>query len=72
MFVLPCSSGIVECMAAGAITLAHNSGGPRMDIIQPGETGFLCTTAEEYADGMRRVLVEMGEQEKRKMRERAR
>uniref|UniRef100_UPI0035900A2B GDP-Man:Man(3)GlcNAc(2)-PP-Dol alpha-1,2-mannosyltransferase n=1 Tax=Myxine glutinosa TaxID=7769 RepID=UPI0035900A2B len=25
--------GVVECMAAGAIVLAHNSGGPRLDIV---------------------------------------
>lgn len=28
--------GIVELMAAGLITIAHNSGGPRADIIRPG------------------------------------
>lgn len=43
---------VVECMAAGLITIAHDSGGPRADIIetQPGsQTGFLACDAVEYA-----------------------
>ncbi|XP_047353761.1 GDP-Man:Man(3)GlcNAc(2)-PP-Dol alpha-1,2-mannosyltransferase-like isoform X1 [Vespa velutina] len=43
---------IVECMAIGLIMIAHDSGGPRADIIetQPGsQTGFLAEEAEEYA-----------------------
>ncbi|XP_008558383.1 GDP-Man:Man(3)GlcNAc(2)-PP-Dol alpha-1,2-mannosyltransferase [Microplitis demolitor] len=43
---------VVEGMAAGLIMVAHNSGGPRADIIetQPSsQTGFLATDAEEYA-----------------------
>ncbi|XP_046818539.1 GDP-Man:Man(3)GlcNAc(2)-PP-Dol alpha-1,2-mannosyltransferase isoform X1 [Vespa crabro] len=43
---------IVECMATGLIMIAHDSGGPRADIIetQPGsQTGFLAEEAEEYA-----------------------
>ncbi|OQR68872.1 GDP-Man:Man(3)GlcNAc(2)-PP-Dol alpha-1 [Tropilaelaps mercedesae] len=38
---------VVECLAAGLITVAHNSGGPRLDIIQPG-CGFTASTPEEY------------------------
>lgn len=30
--------GIVELMASGLITIAHNSGGPRADIIKPGKS----------------------------------
>lgn len=44
--------GVVEIMAAGVIPIAHNSGGPRDDIVVPlkGQTvGFLATTADEYA-----------------------
>ncbi|KAL6060340.1 asparagine-linked glycosylation protein [Balamuthia mandrillaris] len=48
--------GIVEMMAAGVITIAHNSGGPREDIIQAGVTGYLATEKEEYAEHMRHIL----------------
>ena len=41
---------VVELMAAGLITIAHDSGGPKMDIIQPGMTGYLANTAEEYTN----------------------
>ncbi|CAG5103305.1 2-mannosyltransferase (Homo sapiens) [Cotesia congregata] len=43
---------VVEGMAAGLIMVAHNSGGPRADIIETqlsSQTGFLATDAEEYA-----------------------
>jgi alpha-1,2-mannosyltransferase len=41
---------IVEMMAAGLITIAHNSGGPKDDIIRPvNEVGYLATTESEYA-----------------------
>eukprot|EP01087_Luapelamoeba_hula_P004394 TRINITY_DN1433_c1_g1_i1.p1 TRINITY_DN1433_c1_g1~~TRINITY_DN1433_c1_g1_i1.p1 ORF type:complete len:498 (-),score=73.11 TRINITY_DN1433_c1_g1_i1:64-1557(-) len=49
--------GVVEMMAAGVITIAHNSGGPAVDIIdRPGQTGYLATTADEYCDRMYHVL----------------
>lgn len=38
---------VVECLAAGLITVAHHSGGPRADIVQPG-CGFTASTPEEY------------------------
>lgn len=41
--------GVVEMMSAGLITIAHNSGGPKADIIVPHKTGFLAGSAEEYA-----------------------
>jgi len=47
--------GIVEMMAAGLITCAHDSGGPKSDIVVPLEghrTGFLASTVEGYADAM--------------------
>ncbi|XP_007421273.1 GDP-Man:Man(3)GlcNAc(2)-PP-Dol alpha-1,2-mannosyltransferase [Python bivittatus] len=47
--------GIVECMAAGIIILAHNSGGPKLDIVVPYErnmTGFLAEDEDGYADSM--------------------
>mmetsp|Transcript_7333 Transcript_7333/g.7187 ORF Transcript_7333/g.7187 Transcript_7333/m.7187 type:complete len:83 (+) Transcript_7333:896-1144(+) len=37
-------------MAAGLITIANNSGGPREDIIKHKVTGLLASQAEEYAD----------------------
>eukprot|EP01133_Synstelium_polycarpum_P008919 gene8919-10451_t len=48
--------GVVELMAAGVIPVAHNSGGPKEDIIKHQETGFLATTKEEYGDYIHEVL----------------
>ncbi|OEU17486.1 putative glycosyltransferase [Fragilariopsis cylindrus CCMP1102] len=51
--------GIVEMMAAGLLTIAHNSGGPKTDIILQViivGTGFLATTIEEYADAIFKAL----------------
>lgn len=51
--------GIVECMAAGTIVLAHNSGGPKLDIVVPHEgacTGFLADGEEGYAETMAQIL----------------
>lgn len=42
--------GNVELMAGGVIVIAHNSGGPRMDIIKHGSTGFLASSADDYAN----------------------
>ncbi len=47
--------GIVECMAAGTVMIAHNSAGPKMDIVVPhrGEkTGFLSETEDEYCENL--------------------
>ncbi|KAI0198804.1 glycosyltransferase family 4 protein [Astrocystis sublimbata] len=46
--------GVVEYQAAGLISVVHNSGGPKLDIVtevdgQP--TGFHATTASEFAQG---------------------
>ncbi|TGZ64846.1 hypothetical protein CRM22_006146 [Opisthorchis felineus] len=66
--------GVVEGMAAGLITVAHNSGGPLTDIIGPamnalpsgGDSrhtnrgvGFLAATAEEYANCFEYILTRM-------------
>jgi alpha-1,2-mannosyltransferase len=51
--------GIVEMMAAGLIVVAHNSGGPKSDIVVPyqgRQPGFLATTAEEYATAIHNAL----------------
>ena len=51
--------GIVECMASGAIVLAHDSGGPRMDIVIEWEgkpTGFLASDKKSYAAAMETIF----------------
>ena len=56
--------GIVEYMAAGVIAVANNSGGPAADIVVPtigasGQmepTGYLASSAEEYANAIVNVL----------------
>lgn len=63
-------TGVVECMAAGNIIVAHNSGGPRMDIVVPHQdqpTGFLADTEEGYADTMLKIL-RMTSEERMKIR----
>ncbi|TPX70568.1 GDP-Man:Man3GlcNAc2-PP-dolichol alpha-1,2-mannosyltransferase [Spizellomyces sp. 'palustris'] len=51
--------GIVEYMAAGLIPVAHNSGGPKLDIVtmhEGGKTGFLAETVNEFADALEEAL----------------
>jgi alpha-1,2-mannosyltransferase len=63
--------GVVEFMAAGVIPIAHNSGGPKADIVLQeyeshsfsggggnynGPLGFLSATKEEYADSLLKVM----------------
>ncbi|XP_034549841.1 GDP-Man:Man(3)GlcNAc(2)-PP-Dol alpha-1,2-mannosyltransferase-like [Notolabrus celidotus] len=51
--------GVVECMAAGTIVLAHKSGGPKLDIVVPFEdaqTGFLADSEDSYASAMETIL----------------
>ncbi|XP_067111210.1 GDP-Man:Man(3)GlcNAc(2)-PP-Dol alpha-1,2-mannosyltransferase-like [Osmerus mordax] len=51
--------GVVECMAAGTVILAHKSGGPKLDIVVPfedGQTGFLADSEESYAAAMETIL----------------
>ena len=44
---------IVEMMAAGVITIAHESGGPLRDIIQKGKSrGYLWKSTNDYATAM--------------------
>jgi len=47
--------GIVEMMACGMVVVAHDSGGPRSDIVLPN-TGFLASTEAQYAQAMHDVL----------------
>jgi alpha-1,2-mannosyltransferase len=46
---------VAEYQAAGAVAVAHNSAGPKQDIVREG-TGFLATTEEEYALCMERAI----------------
>ncbi|XP_070553749.1 GDP-Man:Man(3)GlcNAc(2)-PP-Dol alpha-1,2-mannosyltransferase-like isoform X2 [Ptychodera flava] len=51
--------GVVECMAAGTVILAHNSAGPKMDIVveyNNKPTGFLADDEESYAEAMETIL----------------
>lgn len=51
--------GIVECMASGSIVLAHDSGGPKMDIVVEWEgkpTGFLASDEKSYAAAMETIF----------------
>jgi len=66
--------GVVEMMAAGVITIAHNSAGPKMDIVQnaDGPTGFLAETEEEYARKIEKAFYGMNSTEQRQMAEAAR
>ncbi|KAL2653263.1 hypothetical protein R1flu_021391 [Riccia fluitans] len=55
---------VVEYMAAGAIPIAHRSGGPMMDIVVDEEgkkTGYLAENAEEYAAAICEVFNLSGE-----------
>ncbi|KAI0592770.1 hypothetical protein F4775DRAFT_167107 [Biscogniauxia sp. FL1348] len=51
--------GVVEYLAAGLISVVHNSGGPKLDIVtdvdgQP--TGFHATTTTEFAQGYEKAF----------------
>lgn len=61
-------------MAAGTIILAHNSGGPKLDIVIPYEgkvTGFLAESEEGYAETMAHIL-SMSEEKRLQIRNNAR
>uniref|UniRef100_A0A1I7ZL66 GDP-Man:Man(3)GlcNAc(2)-PP-Dol alpha-1,2-mannosyltransferase n=1 Tax=Steinernema glaseri TaxID=37863 RepID=A0A1I7ZL66_9BILA len=46
---------VVDGLASGNIMVAHNSGGPKLDIVQQ-KYGFLASTPEEYADKVVEIL----------------
>jgi len=51
--------GVVEYQAAGLISVVHNSGGPKLDIVVDVDgkpTGFHATTAAEFAEGYEKAL----------------
>lgn len=50
---------VVEMQAAGLITVAHDSGGPQMDIVVPYEdslTGLLASDVDSYAESLHIAL----------------
>lgn len=62
-------SGVVECMAAGLIMVAHKSGGPKTDIIietEDSRTGFLAVDDDEYAQVLAFIL-QMSQKQKEKI-----
>lgn len=61
-------------MAAGLLVVAHNSGGPKMDIVTDYDnkrTGFLADSVSSYTAAFRTIL-EMAPDERRQTRETAR
>ena len=49
----------INSLCPGAVAIANNSGGPKMDIVVEYDqrpTGLLASTPEEYAQCMARVL----------------
>jgi len=65
---------VVEGLAAGCIMVAHNSGGPKSDIIggYDGHTcGFLASGKEDYAGKIVSIL-KMSKDERSKVRSAAR
>jgi len=66
--------GVVEGMAAGAVTLAHDSGGPARDIVVPFNgrpTGLLATDEESYAAAMATIF-DMSDEDRYQLRQNAR
>ena len=57
-------------MASGLVTIAHNSAGPKQDIVLNQKDGFLATSPEEYAEIMGKVFRNF--EEFREIREKAR
>lgn len=54
---------VVEMMAAGLVVVAHDSGGPSLDIVvsyEDSQTGYLASTPEEYGDALAAALDMMG------------
>lgn len=61
---------LVEFMAAGLITIAHDSGGPKMDIITDGEDGFLARDAIDFGEKLVKIS-QMKENERQRIEKNA-
>ena len=62
---------VVEFLSAGLLTLSHQSGGPKLDIIQDNVTGFFALTDTEFADKLYE-LIQLPESEAMRIRVKAR
>lgn len=65
---------IVEMMAAGLITIAHDSAGPKLDIIGKSSrvVGFLCNDEQEYANAVKIAISQYDDVFYRNLRQDAR
>ena len=65
---------VVELMSSGIITVAHNSAGPKSDIIgsSPKPVGYLGEDEQSYAFFVEKALLEYENEAHIKMREDAR
>uniref|UniRef100_A0A6G1SG94 GDP-Man:Man(3)GlcNAc(2)-PP-Dol alpha-1,2-mannosyltransferase n=1 Tax=Aceria tosichella TaxID=561515 RepID=A0A6G1SG94_9ACAR len=61
---------MLEFMAAGLITIAHNSGGPKADIIDDQKNGFLCDDINDFAEKLA-LISKMSFQERQTIRKNA-
>mmetsp|Transcript_13214 Transcript_13214/g.31527 ORF Transcript_13214/g.31527 Transcript_13214/m.31527 type:complete len:109 (+) Transcript_13214:3-329(+) len=64
---------LIEFLAAGLVVIAHNSGGPRDDILNPSlndgrQIGFLCDSPAEFAECMRAAILRFDDPEMVAMR----
>ncbi|KAJ6234739.1 GDP-Man:Man(3)GlcNAc(2)-PP-Dol alpha-1,2-mannosyltransferase [Anaeramoeba flamelloides] len=60
---------VVEYMANYVIPIAHNSAGPKLDIVTPFKnkpTGFLAETSEQYCNSILKVL-QMGDPQRKEL-----
>jgi len=51
--------GVVEFMAGGLVTLAHDSAGPKMDIVIDADghkTGYLASTVDDYVQCLKEIF----------------
>uniref|UniRef100_A0A7S3FWG5 Glycosyl transferase family 1 domain-containing protein n=1 Tax=Strombidium rassoulzadegani TaxID=1082188 RepID=A0A7S3FWG5_9SPIT len=65
---------IVELMSSGIITVAHDSAGPRSDIIGPSPkpVGYLAQNQSDYCEFVKKALINYDQAEHVEMRRNAR
>lgn len=62
---------LLECMAAGLITVAHNSGGPQADIIDDGKNGFLADDVLDFTDKLVHISKNLDHNQREEIRNNA-
>ena len=65
---------VVECMAAGCVMVAHESGGPKQDIVVPWQgqpSGFLASSEDQFQSCLLQVM-HMTQREREELTARAR